>query len=163
VRGGPKVLTWLYTIAWDGPGTLSTMAKPDGGSGLAGEMAALRGAGVLVSALTEPEQDEALLRDEALEACTAGMRFVSLPITDFGIPSPDDVLPVLSELAADLRTGVHVAVHCWAGIGRSSLLAATLLVLNGTAPDDAWALIAGARGRAVPETTAQREWVSGIV
>jgi hypothetical protein len=45
-----------------------------------------------------------------------------------------------------------MAVHCWAGIGRLSLIAAALLVRLGTSADQAWDAIAKARGRAVPET-----------
>jgi protein-tyrosine phosphatase len=52
-----------------------------------------------------------------------------------------------------------MAVHCWAGIGRLSLIAAALLVRLGTSADQAWDAIAKARGRAVPETEAQRHWL----
>jgi protein-tyrosine phosphatase len=154
----------LYTVALDGPGQLSTMAKPEGGTWLAGQMAGLREAGVdiLVSALTEPEQIEEGLTDEPLEAAFAGLRFVSLPITDMGLPNPADVLPTLRELAADLAGGQHVVTHCWAGIGRSSLLAATLMVLTGVAPGTAWHRISEARGRTVPETPAQYDWIFNL-
>jgi protein-tyrosine phosphatase len=62
-------------------------------------------------------------------------------------------------LNQDLDQGKHVAVHCWAGVGRSSLIAAALLVRRGTAPEAAWARIAEARGLPVPETDEQRAWV----
>jgi protein-tyrosine phosphatase len=154
----------LYTVNLDEPGLLSTMAKPRGGDWLAEEMSALKEArvDVLVSVLTESEEDEAGLRDEALEASFAGLRFVSVPIADMGLPDRDTVLPVMRELATDLTTGLHVVTHCWAGIGRSSLLAATLMVLNGMAPNEAWRRMTEARGRTVPETAAQREWIFGL-
>jgi hypothetical protein len=115
----------LYTVVLDGPGQLSTMAKPQGGGWLAEEMTGLReaGADMLVSALTASEMIEAELRDEPLEAAFAGLRFVSLPIVDMGLPDPAEVMPTLRELAGDLTTGLHIVTHCWAGIGRSSLLA----------------------------------------
>jgi protein-tyrosine phosphatase len=154
----------LYTVALDGPGQLSTMAKPRGGDWLADEMTGLREAGVdvLVSALTADEQIEAELRDEPLEAAFAGLRFVSLPITDMGLPERSEVLPTLRELATGLGDGQHVVTHCWAGIGRSSLLAATMMVLTGIAPDDAWRRISEVRGRPVPETADQHEWIFNV-
>ena len=52
-------------------------------------------------------------------------------------------------------------MHCWGGVGRSSLFAAALLVARGTDADTALARIAAARGVPVPETDEQRAWVSG--
>jgi protein-tyrosine phosphatase len=155
----------LYTVAFDGPGRLSTMAMPRGGEWLADDMAALRAAGgdVLVSALTPDEVEEAGLQEEAHLAGLAGLRFGSVPIADMTVPVGEDILPALRLLARDLRDGSHVVTHCWAGIGRSSLLAASLMVLNGTAPDEAWRLISEARGRTVPETTDQRDWIFGLL
>jgi hypothetical protein len=149
----------LYNVALDGSGQLSTMARPEGGEWLAGQLSALHddGVDILVSALTEPEMAEAGLLDEPLEAAFAGIRFVSVPITDMGLPDRASALPVLRELAVDLGTGLHVVTHCWAGIGRSSLLAASLMVL-----DEAWRRISEARGRTVPETADQRNWIFGV-
>ena len=45
-------------------------------------------------------------------------------------------------------------------IGRSALIAASLLVLAGLAPDEALQRIQIARGAPVPETTAQRDWIA---
>jgi protein-tyrosine phosphatase len=155
----------LFTVILDdGPGKLSTMAHPRGGADLAEDMTALRSAGVdvLVSALTESELDETELHDEVVSAEKAGLRFVSLPIADRGLPDHSQVLPTLRSLAVELGTGIHVVTHCWSGIGRSSLLTATIMVLTGVAPDDAWRLISEARGCTVPETTAQRDWIFGL-
>jgi protein-tyrosine phosphatase len=56
-----------------------------------------------------------------------------------------------------------VAVHCWGGVGRSSLIAAAVLVGRGTDAEQAWARIAEARGVPVPETDEQRAWVTALV
>ncbi|MFE9744262.1 hypothetical protein ACFYOT_05120 [Saccharothrix saharensis] len=85
------------------------------------------------------------------------MTFYWLPIPDFGVPA---VTPDLSPVLRDLRAGRHVLVHCWGGIGRSSLLAAALLVLDGASPEAAWQAIAEARGRDVPENDEQRAWLT---
>ncbi|MFJ9448299.1 hypothetical protein ACIRRH_41785 [Kitasatospora sp. NPDC101235] len=72
-------------------------------------------------------------------------------------------MPTLHELAERLQGGAHVVTHCRAGIGRSSLLAAALLVLNGVDPDTAWKHIERARGLAVPDTAEQREWTTELL
>ena len=124
-------------------------------------MATLKSSGVdvLVSALTGPELDELGLADEPRAAVAAGLRFVAVPIPDRSVPDLASVLPVLRELAARLHEGAQIVTHCRAGIGRSSLLAAALLILNGTDPDTAWGRIERARGLTVPDTAEQREWV----
>ena len=150
----------LFTIAQPGPGRLSTMAKPRGGDWLTDEMTALHTAGVtiLVCALTTAELDEVDLTDEPRAARDAGLEFVSIPIPDRGVPDPAAVLPDLQRLAGRVRAGAHVVTHCRAGIGRSSLLAAGILILNGLPPEQVWEQLQRARGLIVPDTSAQRAW-----
>jgi protein-tyrosine phosphatase len=150
----------LFTVDLPGPGRLSTMARPRGLDWLEDEMKALSMAGVdvLVCALTEPEREDLGLAGEAEAAAAAGLRFVGVPIPDRAVPDAAAVLPVLRDLAGRLRAGAHVVTHCRFGIGRASLLAAALLVLNGVAPDVAWERLEVARGLAVPDTAEQREW-----
>jgi protein-tyrosine phosphatase len=58
-----------------------------------------------------------------------------------------------------LAEGKAVGVHCRAGIGRSSLIAAALLIQNGVSPETAFLTIQEARGCPVPDTVEQRNWV----
>lgn len=143
----------LFTIDLPGPGRLSTMARPRGNDWLEDEMAALNDAGVaiLVCALTGPELDELGLADEPWQAAAAGLQFVAIPIPDRTAPDLTTILPTLRGLARQLHEGAHVVTHCRAGIGRSSLLAAAILILNGVDPDTAWNRIERARGLAVPD------------
>lgn len=154
----------LFTVDVPGPGRLSTMARPRGDDWLEDELTALKDAGVsvLVCALTEGEREELGLADEPRTAAAAGLQFVAIPIPDRTVPELPAVLPTLRQLAAQLREGAHVVTHCRAGIGRSSLLAAALLILNGTDPETAWLRIERARGLAVPDTAEQREWTAGL-
>ncbi|MGW6917001.1 hypothetical protein ACWGB8_24705 [Kitasatospora sp. NPDC054939] len=85
------------------------------------------------------------------------------PLPDRTVPDPAAVLPTLHGLARRLRDGAHVVTHCRAGLGRSSLLAASLLVLNGIDPDTAWSRIERARGLAVPDTAEQRRWPAALL
>ncbi|MFE3248372.1 tyrosine protein phosphatase [Streptomyces sp. NPDC059209] len=155
----------LFTVDVPGPGRLSTMAKPRGGDWLADEMYGLSAAGVdtLVCALTRPELDELGLGEEDRAAATAGLRFVAIPIPDRAVPDLAVVLPTLRGLAERLRGGAHVVTHCRFGIGRASLLAAALLILNGVDPDTAWSRLEQARGLPVPDTAEQRAWTVELI
>ncbi|MFJ2829295.1 hypothetical protein ACIPC1_17290 [Streptomyces sp. NPDC087263] len=83
------------------------MVRPHGDAHLAADMAAMRKAGtdILACALPDAERAELGLADEPRVAEAAGLRFIPLPIPDFTVPPIPVVLPVLRELAADLRAG----------------------------------------------------------
>jgi len=116
-------------------------------------LAELRRAGVDVLVSLLPAEQAAGLGLEAA-AAAAGLAFRSFPIPDFGVPDRVAAEPELAALARALATGRHVAVHCWGGVGRSSLVAAAVLVRTGVAPVDAWARAAAARGLPVPTPNA---------
>ena len=69
-----------------------------------------------------------------------------------------------TALAQRVAAGKTVVVHCRAGIGRSSLMAAvTLMRLEpGLGADAAAQRISHARGLDVPETTAQKKWLKAF-
>ncbi len=151
-----------YTVDCRLPGRLSIMPHPRGGEWLADEMRSLRSAGVdvLVSLLTRDEIWDLRLTDEASLCISAGMYYRSFPIPDRGVPPTDmatfDFIGQLADLAAQ---GNHVAIHCWGGIGRSTTLAACVLILHGYTPTEALTLLRRARGREVPDTPIQAEWI----
>lgn len=154
----------LHVIEWDGPGRLATMARPPGGEELPAAMAALAAAGVdvLVSALCDEEAAMLELADEATQAAAAGLELVCCPIVDGQLPEPA-AMPALEKLvgrlAEEVRAGRFVVTHCFAGIGRSSMLAGATLVRLGVPPGEAWQLIRAARGLPVPDTRHQEDWL----
>ena len=154
----------LYPISRSGPGRLWTMAAPEGDDRLEEQIELLRDAGVttLVSLLDEREAAGLGLADERVIAGRAGVRFVQLPTSDFGVPERSAALTVARELRNELLAGGGVAIHCRAGIGRSSLLAAVVLRLEGVRPAEAWVVIGRARGVRVPETQAQRDFLDEL-
>jgi protein-tyrosine phosphatase len=156
----------LHVIDWHGPGRLATMAHPRGGDWLADEMAGLARAGVdvFVSALTWEEDRRLGLTEVAAAAAAAGIMFLSFPIADRGIPrardmTDADVVALGVRLAAHVRAGRFVVTQCFAGIGRSTLLACATLVMLGVGPERALELVAQARGLPVPDNEAQRDWL----
>jgi protein-tyrosine phosphatase len=150
---------WVSTIS---VGRLGTMARPRGGEWLAGDLAALRGAGVdtLATLLTDAERDELELAQLPSSCQSCGLEWVALPIPDFDVPPLNRATAAfVAGIAERLRGGRQVVVHCRQGIGRSSLIAASALAMLGIAPSQAFMQIRAARGRPVPDTEAQRAWV----
>jgi len=115
---------------------------------------------VLVCLLPPGERLLLGLADEPDAAARAGLAFHALPIRDFATPDRAAAAVLVDTLAAELAAGRYVAVHCRGGVGRSSLIAAALLVRLGTPAEQAWQVISAARGHPVPETAAQRRWLA---
>lgn len=157
--------TEVYWIPGPWRGRLGIVPRPRGGDWLADEVRSWRASGldVVTSLLTVGEVAELGLQEEAELSRAEGVEFHSLPIPDLGVPpSRAHFARLMSELEKALESGKNVAIHCRQGIGRSSLVAASLLMAAGLDPIEAFRRIAEARGRPVPETTEQREWVSQI-
>lgn len=148
----------LFTVSRTGPGQLSTMAKPRGGDWLDDEMTALADSGVtvVVDLLTPSESREVGLDRERRAATAAGLQYLTLPIRDRDVPVSGPFDQLVVDLAARIQRGEHVVAHCRYGIGRSSLIAAAVLVIEGIPAPMAWERIAAARGLSVPDTDEQR-------
>ncbi|MEG3181653.1 protein-tyrosine phosphatase family protein [Sphingomonas sp. LT1P40] len=151
----------LYWIDASGSG-LAIMARPRAGYWLEDEIDHWQrsGVGIVVSLLKAEEVTDLGLERE-IELCEkAGVRFLSFPIPDRGLPfDPDTAMRFAAEIA-DMRK--PVAIHCRAGIGRSSIMAAAVLVSEGVDPQSALAAIEKARGLPIPDTEEQRVWVMGL-
>jgi protein-tyrosine phosphatase len=151
----------LYPITGPWPDAdLATAACPYGGASLADELRAWKDANieVVVSALTlgEASTRKVLAEDEL--CAQLGLTFIRFPIGDRDIPDAE-IDDLIREILDYLNAGRSVVIHCRAGIGRASLLAACTLVRAGVSAEEAVARISLARGVAVLETDAQREWV----
>jgi protein-tyrosine phosphatase len=155
----------VCTPYWITP-ELAIVRRPRGGGSLRDEMAAMRAAGidVLVSMLEMPEAMELGLEQEEAAARSVGIRFVSFPIPDRKCPPDYDGFErLLQFLERSISEGKRVAVHCRACIGRSSVVAASLLVRSGLKNTEVWRMISSARGTSVPDTAEQRAWVEGYI
>jgi protein-tyrosine phosphatase len=112
------------------------------------------------------ESDEAGqldLVDEQRAVETQGIRFISFPIPDRGVPaSAPAAISLMTSLASALDEGKNIAVHCRQGVGRSGLIAAGILATSGMHPAQAIEVVGTARGLAVPETSDQRLWVQEL-
>ena len=154
--------TDIYWIGGLPRGRLGISPRPRGGDWLDDEVKAWRTCGVdyVVSALTPAEEAELDLAGEDAACQGHGLRFVPVPIPDRGVPSsPSQFRRTVQELSHHLDAGGTVLVHCRQGIGRATLIAASVLSENGESPDSAFARIQRFRGRPVPDTEDQRNWV----
>ena len=152
----------LYWISDRTPGKLALMARPRAGDWLEDEIVHWLASGInaVVSLLeTEEVSDLGLQRERAL--CEQhGIDFLSFPIMDRGVPASMRKTKALAEtLLGRIARGQAVAIHCRAGIGRSSIIAGSVLALDGMSAIDALAAIATARRTPVPDTDAQRAWL----
>lgn len=118
------------------------------------------GVDVLVSLLEAEEAERMGRAEEWRYASAGGMRFVNVPIPDHSVPEDVEAIGRLCRmLREELLAGRSVAIHCLAGIGRSSLVAACTLNELGLSPAEAFRRLHRARGLPVPDTDEQRRWV----
>lgn len=158
-RGG--VVPRLYWVNSLSEGHLAIMAAPRPEACLDQVLTAWRGDGVdIVVSLVEQPELPGLVEAERALCEEFGLDFVWFPVRDKTVPpSPDAVLTLASRLAQDILNGRSVAIHCRAGIGRSALLAACVLIRLNIDATVALDMLTDARGVEVPETEAQRQWI----
>jgi protein-tyrosine phosphatase len=84
------------------------------------------------------------------------------PIVDFGVPSDRArFLELVNSVAADLRDGVNILLHCAAGIGRTGTVASCVLVALGVpAPEAAERVHAAGSHAERPEQVELIQWVA---
>jgi protein-tyrosine phosphatase len=154
--------TNLYFVEGPWPGKLAIAARPRGGDWLQSELAYWHDAGInnVVSLLTTGEEETLDLTKEAQLVRANGMSFVSFPVPDRQVPgSQAQATNLLDRLNRDLSSGSNVVIHCRQGIGRSGLVAASLLVMRGQDVKSALARLGRSRGVLVPETPEQVRWL----
>jgi protein-tyrosine phosphatase len=152
----------LEATAEGTPPRVAIVPCPPGGEQLAGAIRSLRGQGIesLVSLLRADEARVLRLEAEGRLCREAGIEYTWLPVPDHSIPeSLEEFRLVAEQLHRNLRAGKAVGAHCFAGIGRSCMLMAALLCMEGLAPAEAFSRLSAARGMRVPDTWLQIQWV----
>ena len=153
---------WINQLA---DGSLATMAAPNPAPALERDVGywASEGVEVVVSLI---EQGEVPGLDVDLERSLCeevGIEFLAFPIPDKEPPAcMESARKLARELADRVLEGRPVVIHCRAGIGRSSLIAASVLMCLGFDRVPALEMIEAARGLKVPETSAQAEWLEAF-
>lgn len=151
----------LHVIAEHGSGRLAIVDRPRGDAWTAELLGELADTGVsaLVSALTTDEQKQLGHGDTTEAAAEVGMDFIAFPSADGGVTRDEatKVILLAGRLAANVRASRCVAIQCFGGVGRSTLLACTTLVLLGIGPGESLRRVTGNSG-----TSITRDWLHQI-
>ena len=153
----------IYVVEPIGSGLLAVMARPVPGEWLKDELAGIAAFGInRVVSLLEPNEAEEIGLSKEGDICKDhGMDFVPYPIADRGLPeSVSDFSRFTYMLYETTGRGINTVIHCRAGIGRTGIVTAGVLLHAGFRPDEAFEHIGKARGMAVPDTDEQRDWVA---
>jgi len=99
---------------------------------------------------------------EALETGTVPCSVVPFEIREGGVPENKDAFWALANnLANRLQSGEAVLVHCAGGVGRTALLAVSVLLAMGKTISEAESLVS--RAGSIVETMPQMEMLSWCV
>jgi protein-tyrosine phosphatase len=157
------MLPAIYWIPEVTTGRLGIMARPRSGEWLQDEVMGWCSAGlnVVVCLLEEAEIRELGLRDEQMLCEGSKIEFISFPISDRGVPaSVRKTVQLAERVVSFLNSGATVAIHCRAGIGRTGLVAACVLLKLGFPASEVFPLLSRVRGVSVPDTSGQVQWLS---
>jgi protein-tyrosine phosphatase len=153
----------IFWVTGPWRGRLGIVPRPRGGEWLDEETRAWREAGIdiVVSLLEAGEEVDLDLTRESTSSTTSGLAFRAFPIPDLSVPrSPEAVAELADQIVDALSSGKTVVVHCRQSIGRSAMMVAAVLIASGLDAETAVTAIRQSRGRDVPETQAQRQWIS---
>lgn len=153
----------IYQVELIGSGSLSVMAKPVSGEWIEDEFSGIAQTGInrIISLLEEHESYEVGLSQESRLTEKNDMEFISYPIPDRGLPtSVSEFATFTKRLYHEAAGGLNTVIHCRAGIGRTGIVAAGVLLHCGFEPKEAFSLISEKRGVSVPDTQEQIDWVT---
>jgi protein-tyrosine phosphatase len=118
------------------------------------------GVEIVVSLLTPSEAEQLDLENEGLVCRRDKLDCISFPVEDRTAPTSDtDAIKLIEKLDAELDGGKNIVIHCRQGVGRSGLIAASLLIGRGLSVQKALGRVSGARGAQVPETPWSNAWI----
>lgn len=151
----------IFKVKSIGQGTLYIMPCPKP-EDLAGGLNHLKQLGInKIVSLLEIEEAVHLGAEKESEMCEQlGMAFEQFPIRDRTVPQkPPQFRQLVNRLYDELQGGANIAIHCYAGIGRTGLLAGGLLITEGLSVNAAVDIMSDARGRNMPQTQDQYEYL----
>ncbi len=158
------MLPTTYKVIDIKSGVLSVMAKPVPGEYIEDEFIGFARLGInkIICLLEDWEQKELGLASEEELCKKNGIEYLSFPIPDRGLPSTELALDLAERIFSEICAGKHIAIHCRAGIGRTGIIAGTILLKLGKSSEEAFSLISEARGIRVPDTEEQENWLASL-
>ena len=150
---------WINTFI---KGNLGMMARPKGNDWLEDEIKKLKMSGVdmIVSLLEKHEETELEIREEHTLCDNYNIEYVNFPIKDLGVPEDaNSFIQLISIIDERLNSNKKVVIHCRMGIGRTSVIAAGVLLKNSHKPEHVFDFLSEKRTLSVPDTEDQINWV----
>ena len=141
---------------------LATMPRPRGNDWLEDEIISYKkfGVKVVVSLLEIDEIIELELKKERSFCEQHEIEFLNFPISDYQTPNSfEETRDFVKKLGGFILEKRRIAIHCRQGIGRASLIAASVLIFQGVEVEKVFGLISEKRDRKVPDTQKQIDWV----
>ena len=151
---------WIHEFA--NAAKLGIMPRPRGDDWLEEEIIKFKkqNIGLLVSLLEQHEINELGLKNQPALCSKHGLEYINFPIVDRSVPEKGTKIDSLLEgLYQKILNGNSVVIHCRMGIGRSSIVAACVLLKQGFKTEQILQKITLARGLKVPDTDAQIQWL----
>ena len=155
----------IYQVLNIGLGRLCVMAKPTSGEWIDEEFDAIKAFGIsrVVSLLEAPEAYSVGLSQEERYCREREIDFVQYEIKDRGIPASEaDFISLIQTLHTSIAEGLDTVIHCRAGIGRTGLVAAAILIKNGLGGSESFDTVSAARRVQVPDTEQQKAYVLAL-
>jgi protein-tyrosine phosphatase len=153
----------IYTVMQMGDGFLAVMAKPVAGEWIEEQFLGVAQYGIkCMVSLLEPHEIRDVGLAKAPDLCQSnGINYINHPIRDRGVPPASaQTFGLIADIHQRIMLGENTVIHCWAGIGRTGLLAASVLVQHGFGPAEAFQTVSAARGVQTPDTEEQTAWVA---
>ncbi len=149
-----------YLVTRIGEGSLHVMAAPKPRQ-LHNHIRYLKMQGVskVLCLMEQTEMAYLGLEEEEKWCLSENLKFEQFPITDHSVTTADRVKPLASRLLQEITSGENLVVHCYAGIGRTGMIACCILIEHGLSAEEAMALVSEKRQLSVPETREQVEFV----
>lgn len=118
----------------------------------------------VVSLISLPEMQKLGVPDLPAQVAEHKLQWLQLAIEDFGTPdlaALESWQPIKATILGALAQGETVLLHCAAGLGRTGMMAACLLVACGQTPTSAIEQVRAARPGTI-ETEAQAAFIQGV-
>ncbi len=155
----------LYSVQKIEQGFLSVMPYPGKNHSLESDIISLKSKGVdVIVSFLQPEELNSLGLEEQENICyDHKILYLNFPIEDSKVPNSVELSrEFIFDLLSLLKNGKHLALHCKGGVGRTGTFAGALMKLSGVDPEFIFSILSEARGKKMPATAEQKDWVLSL-
>ena len=151
----------IYWVDQLQKGKIGMSTRPRGGEWLEIDIQklVLASTDILVSLLNHSEIKELKLETEKTISHQLGIEYINYEIEDRHVPeSLITFKKLIFYLHGQLLKGKTIVIHCKMGIGRTSIVSASLLSIYSSFYNDVFTLLSNVIGLTVPDIEEQKQW-----